>query len=63
VAPPWRLDVGGNLRTGENNLEIAVANTLGNHYGVGIPTPYVYEGQTVSGLIGPVRLVEGMNAK
>jgi hypothetical protein len=63
VAPPWRLDVGGNLRKGENSLEIAVANTLGNHYGVGIPTPYVYEGQTVSGLIGPVRLVKGMNTK
>lgn len=56
VAPPWRLEVTGLLAEGENQVEIVVANTLANHYSVGIPTPYVHEGQTVSGLLGPVRL-------
>ncbi|MBI3944297.1 MAG: hypothetical protein HY321_00080, partial [Armatimonadetes bacterium] len=56
VAPPWRLDVSALVRPGENRIEVLVANTLGSHYSVGIPTRYVFEGQTRSGLIGPVRL-------
>jgi hypothetical protein len=51
VAPPWRLDIGGLVRAGENRLEILVYNTLGNHYGT-IPTRY--RGSTRSGLLGPV---------
>ncbi len=51
VAPPWRLDISGYVRPGENRLEILVYNTLGNHYGT-IPT--LYRGNTRSGLMGPV---------
>jgi hypothetical protein len=56
VAPPWRLDVRGLLRPGENYIEIQVSNTLANHYSIGIPTPYFYEDQCASGLLGPVCL-------
>lgn len=56
LAPPWQVPVAGRLRPGENRLEVQVTNTLANHYSVGMPTPYVFAGQTVSGLLGPVAL-------
>ena len=56
VAPPWRFRVTELIVGGANTVEVVVANTLANFYSVGIPTPYVYKGQTVSGLLGPVRL-------
>lgn len=56
LAAPWRVPVAGLLHDGGNLLEIQVANTLANHFSVGIPTPYVFSGQTVSGLLGPVSL-------
>jgi len=56
LCPPWRADVSGLLRAGENRIEIHVANTLANHYSVGIPTPYFSPHQTRSGLFGPVTL-------
>ncbi len=56
LAPPWRLDITDLVQQGENRVEIVVANTLANHYSVGTPTPYVFPGQTVSGLLGPVRI-------
>ena len=56
LAPPWQVPVAGRLRPGENLLEVQVTNTLANHYSVGMPTPYVFAGQTVSGLLGPVAL-------
>lgn len=61
IAPPWSLDITKFVREGENQLEIEVANTLANHYSVGTPTSYVFEGQTVSGLLGPVRVEVGAN--
>ncbi len=57
LCPPWRLNISHLVKSGENELAITVANTLANHYSAGIPTPYVYDGQTVSGLLGPVRLL------
>ena len=57
IAPPWRVDVTPFVRSGENLIEIQVANTLANHYSVGIPSLYVFPGQTRSGLSGPVRLL------
>ncbi len=57
ICPPWRLDISRAVREGNNLLEIQVTNTLANHYSVGIPTPYAQPEQTVSGLIGPVRLI------
>ena len=56
VTPPWRCDLTPFLTPGGNMLSITVANTLANHYGVGIPTPYAFASQTPSGLIGPVSL-------
>lgn len=56
VAPPWRVDITPFVRTGNNRVEILVANTLANHYSIGIPSLYVFPGQTTSGLLGPVRI-------
>lgn len=56
-APPWRVGVTELLQTGSNTVIVRVANTLANHYSVGIPTPYAFPHQTRSGLLGPVRLL------
>ena len=56
MARPFRFDITEHVRAGRNHLEVTVYNTLANHYSIGIPSRYVYEGQTLSGLIGPVRL-------
>ena len=56
MARPYTFDLSGLLREGENTIEVKVRNTLANHYSVGYPTKFVYDGQTVSGLLGPVRL-------
>ena len=53
---PYRFDVTGLLQEGENKIEVKIYNTLANHYSIGYPTRYVYEGQTVSGLLGPAKL-------
>ena len=51
VSPPWRVDVTGLLKEGENTLEVLVYNTLANHYQT---IPSNYRGSPVSGLMGPV---------
>ena len=56
-APPWRVNVTKLIKNGTNRLTIRVANTLANHYCVGIPTPYAFPHQTRSGLFGPVLLI------
>ena len=53
VAPPWKLDISGLLRSGENTVEVLVYNTLSNHYQT---IPSKYRGGPTSGLMGPVRL-------
>ncbi|HEY3322164.1 MAG TPA: glycosyl hydrolase [Planctomycetota bacterium] len=53
VAPPWKAELNGVLKNGENTIEILVYNTLANHYQT-IPTKY--GGSPVSGLMGPVYL-------
>ncbi|SFT06605.1 glycosyl hydrolase [Paenibacillus sp. BC26] len=53
VAPPWKADISEWMQPGENAIEVAVYNTLANHY-VTIPTRY--RGELTSGLLGPVRL-------
>jgi hypothetical protein len=56
IAPPWTCDLTPFLLPGENELSITVANTLANHYSVGIPSPFAFPNQTPSGLFGPVSL-------
>ena len=56
LAWPHRFDITDQIREGSNHLEVIVYNTMANHYSVGIPSKYVFEGRTVSGLLGPVRL-------
>jgi hypothetical protein len=53
VAPPWKAELAGVLKGGENKLEVLVYNTLANHYQT---IPSSYRGSPLSGLIGPVRL-------
>jgi hypothetical protein len=60
VAPPWCVDITKQVHPGANTLAIRVANTLANHYSVGIPTPYAFPSQTRSGLIGPVRVLSAI---
>ena len=56
MARPYAFDLSGLLREGENTIEVEVRNTLANHYSVGYPSKFVYDGQTVAGLLGPVKL-------
>jgi beta-galactosidase/beta-glucuronidase len=51
---PWEFNVTGKLKEGENQIEILVYNTLGNHF---LTTPSQYIGRTDSGLMGPVKLI------
>jgi len=55
-APPWRVDLTGRVKAGENRLDITVFNTLNNHYQT-VPTRYkVPVARCPSGLLGPVAL-------
>jgi hypothetical protein len=53
VSSPWKVDITGLIRSGENSIEVLVYNTLANHY---LTIPTKYRGSLESGLIGPVRL-------
>lgn len=55
LARPFRFDITEFVVEGENRIEVKVANTLANHMST-YPTAFVREGQTVSGLLGPVEL-------
>jgi hypothetical protein len=54
VAPPWRLNVTGLMKPGNNRLEVLVYSTLANHYQT---IPSRYRGKPEAGLFGPVRLL------
>jgi hypothetical protein len=58
VLSPWRFDLGPLLKPGKNRLEIVVYNTLAPWLRAVSPTHYVFPGQEVSGLFGPVSLQE-----
>ncbi|MBQ8113431.1 MAG: hypothetical protein IJ146_09540 [Kiritimatiellae bacterium] len=61
--PPWRVDIGGMTKEGENTLKITVYNTLNNHYQT-IPTRYRTTVENApSGLLGPVKVMFSRNAK
>ncbi len=55
---PYVFDLTGHLRPGENELHVTVYNTLGPYMEAVSPTSFVFPGQTVSGLFGPVTLTE-----
>ena len=55
VAQPFKFDVTGLLRDGENTIEVRVANTIAPHYTT-IPAQNL--GPTDSGLVGPVSLYQ-----
>ena len=57
VCPPWRVDLTGCVKAGDNRLAVTVYNTLNNHYQT-IPTRYRKPpAQEPSGLLGPVKLL------
>ena len=55
---PYVFDLTDHLRPGENELHVSVYNTLGPYLEAISPTTFVFPGQTVSGLFGPVTLTE-----
>jgi hypothetical protein len=55
---PYTFDLTDHLRPGENDLHISVYNTLGPYMDAISPTHFVFPGQTVSGLFGPVTLTK-----
>jgi hypothetical protein len=55
---PYVFDVTGLLTPGDNVLEILVFNTLGPYMDAVSPTRFVFGGQRVSGVLGPVKIVE-----
>ncbi|MDD4646338.1 MAG: hypothetical protein PHY99_10170, partial [Bacteroidales bacterium] len=54
LAPPWKFNLNGRVKPGENKVEILIYNTLGNFY---LTVPTEYAGSIRSGLIGPVKLI------
>jgi len=54
VMKPFRFDITDHIKIGKNKIQVKVYNTLANHYNIGYPTQYVFENQTISGLLGPV---------
>ena len=57
LARPYRFDLTDYVSEGDNHLEVTVYNTLANFYDVGeLKSAFVFEGQTLSGLIGPVTI-------
>ncbi len=55
---PYRFDIGSLIRDGENEIEILVLNTLGPYIKGHSASSFTLEGQEVSGILGPIRLLE-----
>jgi hypothetical protein len=55
---PYAFDLTGLLTPGENYLEVLLFNTLGPYMDAVSPTRFVFDGQRVSGVMGPVKIVE-----
>ncbi|MFD4857368.1 hypothetical protein [Streptomyces atratus] len=56
VCSPYVFDLTGLVGPGANTLDITVFGTLAPHLDATSPTHFVFPGQRVSGLLGPVRL-------
>jgi len=54
VAAPYKFDLSGLVQSGENEIEVRIANTLAPHYS--IPKKAMNLGPVESGLVGPVKL-------
>ncbi|MYZ40088.1 hypothetical protein GT002_34555 [Streptomyces sp. SID4917] len=57
VCSPYVFEVTGLVTAGENTIEITVFGTLAPHLDAASPTHFVFPGQRVTGLMGPVRLL------
>ncbi|WP_285779696.1 hypothetical protein [Microtetraspora sp. NBRC 13810] len=56
ICSPYVFDVAGLLGEGENTVEVLVLGTLAPYLDAASPTHFVFPGQRVTGLFGPVRL-------
>jgi len=56
VWAPFKFNLTGKLKPGENHLKVIVYSSLGPHYSEAIPTPYLFGEQNLAGLFGPVTL-------
>jgi hypothetical protein len=54
VAAPYKFDLSGLVQSGENEIEVRIANTLAPHYT--IPLKAMHVGPVKSGLVGPIHL-------
>jgi hypothetical protein len=54
VWSPYRFDITAAAGPGQNTVEVLVCNTLAPYLRAVSPTHYVFPGQEVSGLLGPV---------
>jgi hypothetical protein len=54
---PYCFDITAHLKEGSNTIEVLVLNTLGPYLKSTSPTPFVFAGQEVSGILGPVRIL------
>ncbi len=55
---PYRFVLTPAVQAGENQVEVLVCNTLAPYLHATSPTHYVFDGQEVSGLLGPVRVLQ-----
>lgn len=54
---PWHFELTAAAQAGANALEVLICNTLAPYLRAVSPTHYIFSGQEVSGLFGPVRLL------
>jgi hypothetical protein len=57
IMSPYRFEVTSLVRSGSNEFELLVFNTLSPYLTATSPTPTPAGGQNASGVFGPVRLV------
>lgn len=59
VCSPYVFDLTGLTTPGPNTVEVTVFGTLAPRLDASSPTHFVFPGQRVTGLLGPVRLLTG----
>ena len=58
---PYCFGITKLVREGENTIEARVFNTLAPYLAAVSPTYYIFPGQTISGLFGPITLIYGVS--